>query len=712
MSFLAPWFLLGGLAIAGPILFHLIRRVTRDRVLFSSTRFLRPVAPKVTRRRRIQHWILLLLRCACILLIALAFARPFLRGNAVLPPIGNEARQILLLVDTSASMQRDGVWDRVRAVATAQLSRVSASDELAIVTFDREPRTVLSFEEWKTLPVEQREGIARERLSSLEPGWKGTRLGPALTFSAEQFRALALAGNAASQREIVLISDLQEGGRLDGLQGYDWPAGMNVVVETAAPRRVGNAGIAPMLDNRQSPDAMTTAARLVNSRDSSGERFRVHWKASGGNTSEWIEAYVPPGQIRTLTRPSSNAVRQLEVELAGDPEIFDNRAWFVLPEAQHVRIAWLGVEGATDPDKLRFYFERAFPATARERVEVAAVGNNEPVTREQLDESPLVVVPRSLNAAETGVVREWLANGGSGLLVLTDDQMGETVSALSGVAARVSEASGNYSLLSGINFSHPLFVPFADPRFSDFTRIHFWKHRRLDLPAGSTARVLAKFDDESPALIEFTVGKGALLVWTSGWNPADSQLAVASKFAPLMQTTLAWARAVAPSRHQFITGDAIPSPAPAGNPVQWRLPNGKTETGTPESSLIAEVPGFYSATAGGKDRVFAVNLPADESRTAPMPLDVLARLGVPMGSGVEMTLAQRRARVLSTQRAELENEQKLWRWCLVGALGMILTESLLSGWLARRESRAHNPANLTPTGKPAESTPARQEEFA
>lgn len=35
MSFLAPFFLLGGLALAAPILYHLVRRTTRERFTFS-----------------------------------------------------------------------------------------------------------------------------------------------------------------------------------------------------------------------------------------------------------------------------------------------------------------------------------------------------------------------------------------------------------------------------------------------------------------------------------------------------------------------------------------------------------------------------------------------------------------------------------------------------------------------------------------------------
>ena len=79
MSFLAPLFLLGAAAIAGPILFHLIRRTTRNRTLFSSLRFLRQTPPRLTRKSRLENWLLLLLRCLALALLALAFSRPFFR---------------------------------------------------------------------------------------------------------------------------------------------------------------------------------------------------------------------------------------------------------------------------------------------------------------------------------------------------------------------------------------------------------------------------------------------------------------------------------------------------------------------------------------------------------------------------------------------------------------------------------------------------------
>ena len=50
MSFLAPLYIAGFLAVALPLLFHLIRRTPRSRQLFSSIMFLAPSPPRLTKR--------------------------------------------------------------------------------------------------------------------------------------------------------------------------------------------------------------------------------------------------------------------------------------------------------------------------------------------------------------------------------------------------------------------------------------------------------------------------------------------------------------------------------------------------------------------------------------------------------------------------------------------------------------------------------------
>jgi hypothetical protein len=95
-------------------------------------------------------------------------------------------------------------------------------------------------------------------------------------------------------------------------------------------------------------------------------------------------------------------------------------------------------------------------------------------------------------------------------------------------------------------------------------------------------------------------------------------------------------------------------------------------------------PGIYSAAWNGQERLFAVNLPLEERRTAPISQDELARLDVPLAWDSEQATAVARVHQQRLQDAELENRQKLWRWLIVAALAVTFGEIVLSGWLARR----------------------------
>ena len=695
MSFLTPWFLLGAAAIAGPILFHLIRQSVRERMPFSSLMFLRPTTQRVTRRRKLEDLWLLLLRCLCLLLLAAGFARPFFNRNQATPPVGSEGRQLILLVDTSASMQRAGVWDQARALAGKYVDQAGPGDEVAVFTFDRQPHRLITFAEWSGWAADQRAALARQRLATVSPGWLGTQLGLALTDTAEKFTEDSLDGKPVSRRELVLISDLQEGAKLDGLQGHDWPAGMSVTLEHVDTKPQSNAGIE--IQNAAG-DASSVRVRVTNARDSSRDKFQLAWQAAAGKATAGapMEIYLPPGQTRTFpTPPLPAGTTTAELQLTGDEVDFDNHSYFAAPEPEHLTIAWFGPDAGKNPQAMRYYLQRVFAETPARQVSVISPEVQSVFSPELLNQAAFAVIPGQLAPEEATATHDWLVRGKNALFVVTDVQSAASLAALTGLSTNaVSEATGDYALFGTIDFTHPLFVPFAGPRFSDFTHIHFWKHRRLEIPTNSPARMLATFDDGAPALVQFPVGQGNLLVLTAGWNPADSQFALSSKFPPLMQALLDWSAASVPARFQFETGETIPSPVVAGGAaVQWTKPDG-TQTSLAAGTAFNETdaPGIYTATFGDKRRQFAVNLPLEESRTAPMSPDELSRLGVPLQMPSEIPQAQAQQRQIHLQRAELENQQKVWRWLIVGVLVVMLGEIILSGWLARRPLATGGPA--------------------
>jgi len=690
MNFLTPWFLVGALAVAGPILFHLIRRAVKERIPFSSLMFLSPTPPRITRRRKLEHLWLLLLRCLCLLLLAIGFARPFFSKDIALTAPAIENREVILLIDTSASMKREGLWDKARAVGERYLSKASPGDQFAIVTFDRQPHTLVSFTEWSSWSADQRISLARQRLADAAPGWMGTQFGLALTSAAEQFVDNPANGRPQGRRELVLISDMQEGAKLNGLQGHDWPPGVKTIVERVDAKPQANAGLEIMAEtSAPAGEENAVRVRVTNARDSSREHFRLTWVAPNGTSTsgEPMEIYLPPGQTRTFTAPKLPAGTAAgRLQLSGDESDFDNQTYYAAPEMESVKIAWFGLESANDPEKLRYYVQRVFAGTRQRQIEIAPPTTQSVFSAELLNQAAFAVIPGSLTTEEVGALRDWLARGKTALMVLTEAQMAPTLAALTEMhEIQISEAAGEYALFGQIDFTHPLFAPFADPRFSDFSHIHFWKHRRIQFPDDARVRVPAKFDDGSPALTQITVGKGNLLVLASGWNPADSQFAVSSKFPPLMQTILTWSGAESTTRRQFSTGDSIPSPSQAGTEVRWKKPDGITTTLPAQKSFSdTDLPGIYVAIFNGREQRFAVNLPLDESRTAPMLTDELARLGVPVKTPTEYSVAQTPELQRHLQQSELENNQKLWRWLILGVLAVMLGEIILGGWLARR----------------------------
>jgi hypothetical protein len=249
----------------------------------------------------------------------------------------------------------------------------------------------------------------------------------------------------------------------------------------------------------------------------------------------------------------------------------------------------------------------------------------------------------------------------------------------------VEEATGRkFALIGRVKFEHPLFAPFADPRFADFTKIHFWKHRRVKLPALDTTAVLASFDNGDPFLIEQTIGKGRLFVATSGWRPADSQLALSTKFVPLLGGLFPRAAGGMEKTQRHVFEKVELSTTGASGRRLVRRPDGAEQELAAETSSFesTDEPGIYNFVLGSEENRLAFNLAADESRTAPLAVEELEHRGARVGT--QPTVEQLAERQRQARIVELENRQKMWRWLIVAVLAILLVETALAGRLAHR----------------------------
>jgi hypothetical protein len=688
MSFLAPLFLAGGVAIALPVLFHLIRKTTRDKTVFSSLLFLTPSPPRLTRRSRLEHLLLLALRCLVLCLLALGFSRPFLRKPVNTNPDAGGARRLVLLVDTSASMRRADLWREAVAKAESLLRQSSPADEVAIFTFDRGLSTLTSFDEWDSTAIEQRVPVSLGKLSRTTPGWGSTHLGDALISAAE-----ALADTGAKQvngrRQIIAITDLQEGSRFEQLQGYEWPKSVDVSIEIVKPKSPNNASIqlAGELGDAGSKDRGNVRVRISNAPDSKREQFNVSWAQSNGVPAGVpLAAYVPPGQSRmvALAHPTGASVDR--IQLTGDDENFDNTVFVIPPEPEKASVLYLGSESAADPRQPLYFLTRAFQETRRRAIQLTARDNNVPLTGSEAENATMLIVSDVLPEERARAVSDLVKAGKTIVCVLTGEKMAHTLAQLLGVDTLALEEIKNssYTLLAEIDFQHPLFAPFADPRFSGFTKIHFWKYRRLDASAIPGARVVARFDNGDPAILDVTIGKGRVFIFTSGWQPEDSQLALSTKFVPLLYTLLEQSGGVEPPSPQYHVGDALPVATPAAvEKLSIALPNGSSITASGDTNFSATtLPGIYTVSSVQSTKHFAVNVEPSETRTRALSTDELEQLGVPLSHHV-LEPAREAAHKARLQNNELENRQKLWRWFIVATLIILLVETWVAGRTAR-----------------------------
>jgi len=710
MSLLAPLYLVGALAIGLPILFHLIRRRPQGEVEFSSLMFLRPTPPRLTRRSRLENLPLLLIRALALMLLAAAFARPFLRQTAHSQADG-EARRIVIAVDTSASMRRADLWRQTQRIYQEVVNDLQDGDELAVVAFDQEPTTLLGFEQASQQTPNQLKATATKIIRDLTPTWNASDLGRAIAYAAElavtHEEAVSIAAPegsggtgagtvAGGAANLILITDMQEGSTIESLQVYAWPDSLSLDVRKVSTPLRTNAWAKIMNTAMVTPpgEEDRLRVRVSNSSDAQLSQFRLAWKSADGDFLKETEmpVQVPPGETRVVTVMLPR-VPVTSLVLMDDDHDFDNETFLVQNDPVLQKLLYFGGDAdlnqQIDPRESLFYYLSRVPLSNRSRhVSVEPILGDWPA---KLDpkEIPLITIAAAIQPPQADQLAAYLDAGGRVLVVLANAEQAHEVLAsieqLTGVTTVTAQEAeiDDYVMLSRIKFADPLFAAMADPKFNDFTKIRFWQHRKLN-NVPENWNILATYDNGDPALLDVSLEernkRGKLWLLTTGWQPKSSQLALSTKFIPLVFQWFQPSSAASDRTKSYVVGEPLdftPSSTtkivdPDGN--QWDLRE-------PDDLKQIDAPGIYRLIDGQDSRPFAVNLAESESRTVPLDDDALERFGVQLGAVA--TAEERLANGRQLRDIELESRQKLWQWFLVIGLGMLLLESWLGGWMSR-----------------------------
>jgi hypothetical protein len=685
MSFLTPLFLLGLAALAVPVIIHLIQRERKNVVQFPSLMFLRRIPYQSVRRRRIRNWPLLLLRLAALALIVAAFARPFLRRDALTAAAAGGAREVVVLIDRSYSMGYGDRWARATAAAADAIGAVGPADRASIVFFSSGAEVAL------------RSTSDRGRLTAAvatgKPGAGATRYGP----------ALKLAGSIASEsalprRDVILISDFQRNG-WQGAEGVRLPDGVVLTPVPIADNATANVSVTPVSIQRATfsdQDRVTVTAGVTNHGPVAVSNLEITLEIDGRQVQTErinVDQHSSASLTFVAFTPEARDTRGT-VKIGNDALAVDNAFHFLVSPKAPLRIVIAERPGA--PRDASLYLSRALALGDAPPFDITAK-SIDAVTTDDLQRASVVIlndvpVPQ-LTAERLGA---FVARGG-GLLAALGARAawpGGTGGAADIFPAApgqpIDRTRGPAARLGALEYSNAIFEPFRAPRSGDFSGARFYSYRAVTPAAG--AQIIARFDDGAPALMERRIGNGRVLLWTSTLDLVWNDLPLKAVFLPFvhrMATTLA---AYAERRSWLTVGDVLEParPAPVPGTTRQAIPRVVLTPSRERVMLDGEGPdvlelaeqGFYEVRPQGRDAAPAMtvasNVDLSESDLSPMdPQEVVAAaMGRAGGAAAPGTNAV-------TTDQDHERSQRIWWYLLFAGIVLLAVETLLGNRLSR-----------------------------
>jgi len=671
MWFLSPLFWLGIAAVGAPVLVHLVRRTRARKIEFPALTFVRQVPQRTIRRRTLRNLLLLILRCLAVLLIVLAFTRPFFTRRSAAKE--SSAGATVILIDSSLSMRREQLFAAALQRATSFIDEARNDERLALLTFGHRYEVINRFTADKSR--------LRSALKTLNAGWEGTDYEQALRGAESLFGEVKTGG----PKRIVLISDFQASGwnsvnasfRLGAdTQLLTYDVGGNYPPPNVAVTKVDAHGLVfgqKYLEN--------LAVQVSNYSDSPRDHLAVAFQIND-QTVEKREISLNARDVKIVEFTGFNladGANRCAIEIAAGDFAPDNKFYFTIRRAAPAKA--LIIESATRGRSDSFYLQSAL-ALNEELPFSFTVKSAGAVDPGAVAENALVILNDAgpVSAGLSGSLRKFVEGGGR-LIISTGphtepNSFNESFRDLAPatLADAVQNKAGDSVAITDVKFDHPIFEVFRESGRLAAARV--FGYLRSEPRANAT--VLARFEDGSPALLESSWGKGRVLMFTSSLGPGWNDLALTPLYLPFVhQMARYMGQREEDSWHALGQTFTVAKEA-SGGPPAVDAPDGSRWS---ENRLTAEgdllvtgrQPGFYRLRYGARPDFAAVDLDGAEGDFT--KLDFAAFMaGVTGGAGNSQTREANR----NFTNEEIENRQRVWWPLLFLALLILLTESLLA----------------------------------
>lgn len=655
-GFASPLLLWGALLGGIPIVLHLLHRRRHREMTWAAMRFLLAAIERNQRRIRLEQLLLLAVRVLILSLLGLALAQPFAESFGRYYQAAVPTHRILV-IDASFSMGTAGEdgnrFERAKALATRIVEGARQGDAINVLRIcQSHPRTVVGQPAFQKQPV----------LSELEQVVLTDEPGDLLTTLKETADVLTRAPEVP-RKEVFFLSDFQAatwGGNAD--------AGRGTV--RAALKKISESAEIVLLDVGDEPDANAAVVDWALAEPFASVGKPVSLQATLRNfgpaalPGQLVELYVDDrmAESRKVDLPAGGPVRadfeyafqlpgehDVELRLAADRLPIDNRRWLSIPVRDETDVLLVNGRAAGKPSEAAtWYLEKALaPSTERQKWQGAmqpkTIGEGELAATDLTKyDAAFLCDMRLITDREANVLRTFVAAGGGLLLCPGGQSQLDNYNQLLGPDG-VDLLPGKLTTLVGDakspvdafpfdtgDLSHPVMRPFEGNPGTGLDSTLTFQYLKVDVPKDGSARTILKFATGDPAVVERTVGRGRVLLFTTSTDVSWSSWAIQRSFPPVIHEAIQHAVAGRWAERRRLVGEPISRLiplAPTGLTVGVKCPDGRTRPAslTEERNLTTvsfdatDRAGLYDMTASSPTTLaetYAVNVDPRESDPA------------------------------------------------------------------------------------------------
>jgi hypothetical protein len=685
-------------AIALPIIFHLFFRLRRQVREFPSLMFFLRIDPRLSAKRKIHEWLILLLRCLFLALLILALLRPILGTKG-----SGEHVARLVLIDNSGSMAAPAAGGGISKLklaaraATALLDSAQSGDATAVQLMLPDPTATLPGK-FDAAPAVVRDAIAKLTPSDgAAPVAKTIRLALATLDPAK-----------APQHELHIITDLQKINWSRGELGAE-PANSRIIVHRIESASLNGGSVSLEAKDppaRAIPAGRVTPVRFVLQNDGiAAAHVRVNSSDdSGKNLSRDVE--VGPGASLpvTLTFSFPNpGFHWAQVWLEGDAAPAGNRAELGFFCTDVRKAIFAGAKGD--------FGAMPYAIAPGGNADLSGI-EADFVSADQLEASlaakPLAVaLTWDSISGEDAALQDYVRQGGTLFLLPSPDAVAavakpapDWLGATPGVLNKAVEPEPVVLLRPGDPFWRDLLDPSGQPKLGALRVFQY-----LPVKTGADWQTLIASAKGSPLLARRALDRGQIFASGLAFTPKWSSLPLKACFVVMMQNAVFGAQAEHLPIQSIRAGDDFRFDFPdvqtsvnslAGAALDWQ-------------GLAHDFAGFTRAgvyTVSQRDRTswLAVSSNVDEADPHFLPLATIPLLRDLAHDVVPLVHAED----VKNAGAEQGAGMSLYRWMLLVALLLLLAET----WLANERSSDLGRKlfrSLLPTAaKRSEAKPAKE----